>query len=135
MGKYEEVHTKLLSRMKNLSFNSLSLKELTSMARQGCSEPSDSQYIKIYYSTLEDLILITISFEYGIKIDQDFCLLPKRSVLSTQEYQTLCLDASEVLVDRLQELGCNPQITHNTIDACGTEVDGVIVKIKINPLI
>jgi hypothetical protein len=135
MSKYDEVHQKLLAKMKTLSFNQLSLKKLTSMAREGSSEPSDSQYIRIYYSTLEDLILITISFEYGIKIDQDLCILPKRSVLSTQEYQTLCLDASEVLVDRLQVLRCNPQITHNTIDACGTEVDGVIVKIKINPLI
>ena len=126
----EKVRQKLVDRVDRMS---ITLEELIQLAQTDNIEPSKTQHIKVYYSILDDMIMITIAFEYAwTVIDRAFCIFD--SVLSGEEYIELCTEATNKVIEKLQDYGLCPELSSIKLDTDGVEIDGVKAIIKINPL-
>ena len=126
----EKVRQKLVDRVDRMS---ITLEELIQLAQTDNIEPSKTQHIKVYYSILDDMIMITIAFEYAMTvIDRAFCIFD--SVLSGEEYIELCTEATNKVIEKLQDYGLCPELSSIKLDTDGVEIDGVKAIIKINPL-
>ena len=129
--RYEKVCQKLVDRVDCMSH--ITLKELIQLAQTDNIEPSNTQYIKVYYSTLDDMIMITLAFEYArTVIDRAFCIFD--SVLSGEDYIEICTEATNKIIEKLQDCGLCPELSSIKLDTDGVEIDGVKAIIKINPL-
>lgn len=129
--RYEKVRQKLVDRVDRMSH--ITLEELIQLAQTDNIELSKTQHIKVYYSILDDMIMITIAFEYArTVIDRAFCIFD--SVLSGEDYIELCTEATNKVIEKLQDLGLCPELSSIKPDTDGVEIDGVKAIIKINPL-